>query len=306
VLDGKGIGGKIFVSISEVFWDSVPEYRIVDLYSDYWIDISYDLGFFGPVGSQQAILERNNLKDSSQAKNPSYVTPTGKTTEHYNWATYWSRNDNFAFTQIDRGQDYSGVLGLLFENSIELEKVPSSRKALQSFTRRRDQLGRFASGSGGNGSLFFQLKTGRITQTMNVYVPSLFTRAFWWLSERERPTGLVQRPEKATASATMSNAVAVVDRIINVNALPMIAVANIGQNISGTITVTDKSITINTLPLTANATIVEIGKRVFANPMNATTLAVDPGIFTYALEEVVLTIANTEAVVYLRGDKITW
>lgn len=305
VLDGKGIGGKIFVCISEVFWDETPEYRIIDLYSDYWIDISYDLGFLGEVGSSEAIQKRNDLKDISPSKNPSYVTPTGKTTEHYNWATYWSRNDNFAFTQIDRGQDYSGVLGLLFENSIKFERVPSSRKALQSFTRRRDQLGRFASGSGGNGQLFFQFKIGRLTETMNVYVPNLFSRAFWWLSERERPTGLVQRPQGASASAFMPEAVAIVDKEINENALPMIASANIGQNISGTVEITDKSVTITTLPLTANADIVELGKRIFADSMNATTLAVDPGIFTYALEEVVLTIANTEAVVYLRGDKIT-
>jgi hypothetical protein len=31
----------------------------------------------------------------------------------------------------------------------------------------------------------------------------------------------------------------------------------------------------------------------------------DPGIFTYSLEEVILTVHDTEAVVYLRRDKIT-
>lgn len=305
VLDGKGVGGKIFVSISEVFWDQANEYRIVDLYSDYWIDISYDLGFFGAVGSAEAIQKRNDLKNTAPSKNPAYVPPTGKTTEHYNWATYWSRNDNFAFTQVDRQQDFGGVLGLLFESSIELERVPTSRKALQSFTRRRDQLGRFASGSGGNGSLFFQLKQGRTTQIMNIFVPTLLTRGFWWLSERERPTGLVQRPEKATASATMPNALAVVDKETNIKAEVMLANATSPSNVTGTITIISSSISIVTLPLIASATIVQLGERVFADPMNATALIIEPGLFTYSLEEVILTIANTEAIVYVRGDKIT-
>lgn len=300
VLDGKGVGGKIFVSISEVFWDKSEEYKIVDLYTDYWIDISYDLGFFGPVGSQQAITKRDEIKSSSP-----YFSPIGKTTEHYNWATYWSRNDNFAFTQVDRQQDFSGVLGLLFESSIELDKVPTSRKALASFSRRRDQLGRFASGTGGSGALFFQMKTGRITQIMNVFVPNLFTRAFWWLSERERPTGLVQRPEKATATVTMPNALAIVDKQININAPVMLANASAPGNVTGTITIISSSISITTLPLTATATIVELGKRIFASPMTVTALAVQPGIFTYSLEEIILTIADTEAIVYIRGDKVT-
>lgn len=305
VLDGKGVGGKIFVSISEVFWDQANEYRIVDLYSDYWIDISYDLGFFGPVGSAEAIAKRNDLKNTSPSKNPSYISPTGISAEQYNWATYWSRNDNFAFTQVDRQQDFSGVLGLLFESSIELERVPTSRKALQSFTRRRDQLGRFASGSGGNGALFFQLKQGRITEIMNIFVPTLFTRAFWWLSDRLRPTGLVQRPQAATTSATMPSATPVVDKIINVNASAMIANAIIPANITGTSNPTTFSVSLTTLPLTASALMVTFGKTVKPDVFTAAALITESGIFTYSLEEVILTIADTEAVVYVRGDKIT-
>jgi hypothetical protein len=305
ILDGKGIGGRIFVTVSEVFWDTTDEYRTVDLYTDYWIDIAYDLGFLGvknaPGGEAEA--ERDRLKNTLE--NPAYVPTANKTIEHYNWLTYWSRNDNFAFTQVDRGQNLSGVLGLLFENSIEFERVPSSRKALQAFTRRRDQLGRFASGSGGNGSLFFQLKSGRTTDTMNVYVPGLITRGLWWLSQRERPTGLVNRPAVSTASATMPNALPVVDKIINVNAGAMIANAILPANVTGTSNPTQLGVSLTTLPLTASATIVELGKRVLAEPMTCTSLMEDPGIFTYSLEEVILTVHDTEAVVYLRRDKIT-
>jgi len=299
VLDGKGIGGKIFVSISEVFWDKVNEYRIVDLYTDYWIDISYDLGFFGPVGSSQALAKRAGLKN-----NDTFVD-TNITTEHYNWATYWSRNDNFAFTQVDKQQDFGGTLGLLFESSVDLERVPTSRRALFSAARRRDQLGRFASGSGGNGALFFQLKTGRITETMNIFVPNLFTRAFWWLSERERPTGLIQRPEKATASATMPNATITVDKDNNYNVTAMIANASLQTNISGTVVPGSISVNNVIIPLTANAFMPALGITSIADIFRATALMVDPGIFAYNLEEVILTIDNVEAIVYVRGDKIT-
>lgn len=306
VLDGKGVGGKIFVSISEVFWDETPEYRIVDLYSDYWIDISYDLGFFGTKKASAndpdgpAEIKRNELKGKQE-----YISPTGISAEQYAWSTYWSRNDKFAFTQIDRGQDYSGVLGILFESSIDLERVPTSRKALTSFSRRRDQLGRFASGAGGNGQLFFQIKSGRTTETMNIFVPNLFTRAFWWLSDRLRPTGLVQRPQAAAASATMPSATPVVDKIINVNAPAMIANAIIPANITGTSNPTTLSVSLTTLPLTANALMVTFGKTIKPDVFIATGLTADPGIFTYSLEEVILTIANTEAILYVRGDKIT-
>ena len=43
-----------------------------------------------------------------------------------------------------------------------------------------------------------------------------------------------------------------------------------------------------------------------ADKMTATVLLKDPGIFTFALEEVILKIENKEAILYLRGDKIRW
>jgi hypothetical protein len=296
VLDGKGIGGKIFVSISDVFWDESQEYRYVDLYFDYWIDTAYNLGLITES-------RKNELKDIQD--NPAYVSTVGRTVENYNWSTYWSRNDQFAFTQVDKGQNFAGVLGLLFESTVDLEIVPRSRKALKSFTRNRDALGRFATGSGGSGALFVKLVSGRTTDTINVYVPNLITRGLWWLSERERPTGLVNRPAAMTATIGMPAAIPVVDKIISINAAPMISNAILADNITGSITITTKSITLPALPMTATAAVIPFGKNIIASVFSGSALVPEPSIFTYLLEEVILTVAHTDAIVYIKGDKIT-
>ena len=149
------------------------------------------------------------------------------------------------------------------------------------------------------------MKTGRVTETLNVFVPNLFTRAFWWLSERERPTGLVQRPEKATASATMPNAIVIVDKDNNYNVTSMIANASLQTNISGTVVPDSISVNNVIIPLTATAFMPALGITSISDIFRATALMVDPGIFAYNLEEIILTIDNVEAIVYVRGDKIT-
>ena len=296
VLDGKGIGGKIFVSISDVFWDESQEYRYVDLYNDYWIDLAFNLGLI-------TAEKRSDLKDIQE--NPGYVSTVGITAERYNWLTYWSRNDKFTFTQVEKGQNFAGILGLLFESTVDLEIVPRSRKALKSFTRNRDSLGRFATGSGGSGALFVKLQSGRTTDTINVYVPNLITRGLWWLSERERPTGLVNRPAAMTATIGMPAAIPVVDKIISINAAPMISNARLADNITGSITITTKSITLPALPMIATATVIPFGKNIIASVFSGSALVPEPSIFTYLLEEVILTVAHTDAIVYIKGDKIT-
>ena len=297
-LQGKPVGGKIFFSISEMFADYTKEYRIVDLYFDYWIDAAYNLGLFGPVGSEQALDKVIDLKASDNYVKP--ISQSGETQEKYNHDTYWSRNDAFSFTQLQGGDQFEGVLGLLLQSGIDIDTVPKDRKAITSYARARDRLGRFASGVGGSGGQFFQFRVGRSTDTMNIFVPNLLTRAFWWISDKIRPTGLVNRAQVMTATVAPALARAIVDKDININVQSMVVNAVFSAPLTGTIT--DTSIPV--LPLLASADIVQLGKRVFADKMTATVLLKDPGIFTFALEEVILKIENKEAILYLRGDKI--
>lgn len=292
VLDGKGIGGKIFVSISEVFWDQTPEYRFLDLYYDYWINIAFNLGLI-------TADQKNEILDSSE-----YVSSLNKTSEHYDWETYWSRSDNFAFTQIDKGQNLEGIIGLIFQET-DLPIAPRSRKALADYSRNRDSLGRFASGAGGSGALFVKLTSGRTTNTMNIFTPNILTRGLWWLSDRLRPTGLVNRVEKMPVSVTMPGGRAVVDKNLSVLAPAMNSNAIFAANVSGTITITTQSVALPSLPLTASAMSPDLGTTIKANLFIANASMKEAGIFAFLLEEVILTVAHQDAVVYVKGDKIT-
>lgn len=304
-LKGRPVGGKIFVSISEMFADYTEEYHIVDLYHDYWIDIAYENSILGEKDQNGTPAEnlRDALKDKNSSVGKNYIelpAISGDTQNRYNHQTYWSRNDKFAFSQLRGNETFTGVLGLIDDESNNIRTVPKDRKLVFSASRARDQLGRFASGAGGSGSLFFQIVSGRSTQTMNVYVPNLLTRAFWWISDKIRPTGLVNRAQVMTATVAPALAKAIVDKDVSINVQSMLVNAIFSTPLTGTIT--DTSIPV--LPLLASAEIVQLGKRVFADPFTASAQAIDPGTFTFALEEVILKIENKEIFLYLRGDKI--
>jgi len=301
-LNGKPVGGKIFVTISEMFADYTAEYHIVDLTSDYWIDIAYENKLFGELNQGGSGQTAENIRDGYKNTNINrfYISPNGISQEHYDYLTYWSRNDSYTFSQIIGGETLSGVLGFFDGESNNIQSVAKDRKTLFASARARDALGRFASGSGGSGGLFFQITSGRQTDIMNVYVPNLLTRALWWLSDKVRPTGLVNRAQAMTASVAPRLAVAIVDKDASIAAQSMISVALFSSPVTGTLS----SVSIPTLPMYASADIVALGKRVFADSMTSAGILVEPGLFTFALEEIVLKIENVEPVLYIRGDKI--
>ena len=296
-LDGKGLGGKIFVSISEVFWDETLETSIVDLITDYWIDIAYENGIFGPVGSIRAIATRSRYRNAEQ-----FISEDGKSSEKYDFLTYWSRNDDFAFTQTDQGDAFAGTIGLLFDDIEKVGKVPNTRSGLPSSTRARDSLGRFASGASGagGGSLWFKAVTGRFTPTMNIYVPNLLTRGFWWLSDRIRLSGLVIRTTPMTASSSFANANAVPDKDTTILSQSMVSSATLPSPSNYSFA----DIRIAVLPMNASAEIVKPGKQIIATPMLAVSQFKNPGVATTGEEEIVLIIDNKIAEVYIREDKI--
>jgi hypothetical protein len=293
VLDGRPVGGKIFVCFSEVFWDRTDEYFKVDLNQDYWIDIAFNNGLVNEA-------ERDKLKSGSVYLGPDSPTENERTRTK----KYWSYNGDYNFMQQLSSDAYVGILGFLFDDDQKIAKVSSTRKGLPSATRARDRLGRFASGTGvgsGGGLPFAQFITGHGSPTMNVYVPSLLTRAFWWLSDRIRPTGLVYRSEAMTVNATMPNGLARPDKAVSVNAAAMISNATIGNVLQSTL----KSVSILVLPLTATATIVQLGKNILASPMIAVSSVLNHGVITFGEDPIILKIYNIEPILYIRGAKTT-
>jgi hypothetical protein len=295
VLDGRPVGGKIFVCFSEVFWDRTDEYFQVDLNQDYWINIAFNNGLITEA-------QRDQLKGPSSL---AYLgTDSPVESEYTRTKKYWSYNGDYNFSQQLSSDAYSGILGLLFDDDNRIERVSSTRKGLPSATRARDRLGRFASGSGvgsGGGLPFAQFITGHGSPTMNVYVPNLLTRAFWWLSDRIRPTGLVYRSEAMTANSAMPNGLARPDKAISINAEAMISNANIGNVFQSTL----KSVSNLSLPMIATARIVELGKNILALPMIAVSSDLTHGVVTFGEDPIILKIHNIEPVLYIRGAKTT-
>lgn len=306
VLNGTPVGGKIFVSISETFWDYTPEERVIDLYTDYWVDLIYNLGGFGlkqsEGGNGEAEAERARLK----AK-PYFRPIIPEYSAEYNaHRTYWSSNGEFLFTSYEGGDPTGIRLGAFFGIGAErTNKIAKARRQLLGLERVRDSLGRFASGSGGNGTLFFQIKTARVADTANVYVPNLLTRGIMWLSDRITVSGKVNRVVAMTADARLQPSSAVVDKDVSINATSMLSNAILPTNITGTITKIVASVTLTTLPLTAIAFMPVLGKQILPEKATATARIPEPGIFTYSAEDVILKIENYEPILYIRGDKIT-
>jgi hypothetical protein len=289
VLNGRPVGGKILVNFTEKFWDLHPEYNIVDLVSDFWINKAFELSLI----SEQ---DRTELK-----QRPAYTGNLAVGSPERQVAEYWSSNGMFAFMQMNGGDSFAGVLGLLFDNDIEYRKVPSTRKGLPSAARARDALGRFASGSGSSsGPQRYTLVYGRSESTMNVYVPTMITRGFWWLSTRTRLTGLVYRSEAMTATVTLKQGTAVVDKNASINSEPMVSNAIITNIASSTLRVINFIAT----PLTASAIMTVEGKNITASPFIASSLLPNANAVTFGLEPIILKLEHTDPVLYIRGDKI--
>jgi hypothetical protein len=286
VLNGRPIGGKILVNFTEKFWDLHPEYNQVDLVTDFWIDKAFELGLIDAA-------DRDKLKANAPSG------PIGSPERQV--AEYWSSNGLFAFMQMNGGDSFAGVLGLLFDNDVEYRKVPSTRKGLPSAARARDSLGRFASGTGGGaGPQRFQLIYGRSQSTMNVYVPTMITRGFWWLSTRTRLTGLVYRSEAMTATVTLKQGYAVVDKDVSINSEAMVSNARITSVESSTYRVVNFIST----PLTAIAIMTVEGKNITASPFIANSLLANANAVTFGIEPIILKLEHTDPVLYIRGDKI--
>jgi hypothetical protein len=293
ILDGTPIGGKIFVCFTETFWDKTKEYFEVDLNQDYWIDIAFENELITE-------LQYNDLKNILE--NPTYL---GADSEYESLESrtkkYWSFNGDYNFMKRDVEDIYAGTLGLLFGDTIKADRVSATRRGIPTAARARDALGRFSSGTGssGSGGLFAQIKSGHAAPTMNVFAPNLLTRAFWWLSDRIRYTGLVYRSQAMTATISSPIAEAIPDHDNNINALLMISNAS-SPNPFGY----DGDINVNAFPMYGDVFMPVLGKNVNANVFICQATMPDADVFTYGTDPILFKLEYFEPILYLRGDKI--
>jgi hypothetical protein len=265
VLDGRQVGGKIFVNFTEEI-NKCHESGAIELISDYWVNYAYENGAI-------SIEFRNELLAADYNQNE---TP------------YWSYN----------GMNILQQSGTEYELDTDFAKKGVQKAAVK--TRKVNKNGGVSFRSVPNGSVFFSSTYSNIYPTVSFEVPSMPTRGFRWLSNREVIEGTVIRPEAFTATATMPNALGIPDRPVKIITQPMIANAIIEETrfSSGTRIIL-------VLPATGNAEFVKPGSTIPAAPMLA-----NAGMFANsrpsvaAEDQVVLYLMHVDPILYIREDVI--
>ena len=267
VLDGTQVGGKIYVNFTEEI-NKCQEQGSIELISDYWVNYAYENGAI-------SLAQRDELLAATYNQNE---TP------------YWSTNGMHILQQtgsqftLDDGEDGKQQGGI--RGQVKVRKINK------------------------NGGLSFQtVPTGGVFFTSSYSwqypmatfeVPSMPTRGFRWLSNREVLEGTLVRPQAFIAEAEMPNAAGVPDRQLEFKAQAMVATATIEET-----QFSSGERKVNVLPMTATATIVKPGSTIGAPAMIANAKMFDDSRSNVASEDqVVLYLMHTDPILYIREDVI--
>ena len=282
VLKGTQCGGKIVVNFTENL-NGAYDNGDVDLVSDYWINIAYNDGFITEAQKNTYLAASYNI-DRQLANNTI-------TQAEYNTLSFWSSNGMNIIsdaTLIDNPSTLRPIDGI--DDGIRTTYVNKARKRGTSTTSRVT-----------TDSQWFSFSYAWQYPRMTIKVPTILTRGFWWLSNRESYDGSVERPLAATASAVFVDPAVSGQKDRSVNAASMIASATIIQAV-GT---SAAAINIAPLPFQATALMNNYVTRYTATPMTASAvLRTNNRIFTTAVDEVVVYVMHTDPILYIREDVI--
>ena len=265
VLDGTQVGGKIFVNFTEEI-NKCAESGVVELISDYWINYAYDTGIIS-LEARDEFLAAEYVEDE---------TP------------YWSLN-GLHLLQQRAGE---------FELDTDFNKDGVQKASVK--VRKINKNGGLSFRSVPQGSVFFASTYSWQYPTLSFEVPSMPTRGFRWLSNREVLEGTVLRPQAFAAAAEMPNAAGVPDRQLEFKAQAMVATAAIEET-----QFSSGERKVNALPMTATATIVKPGSTIGVPPMVA-----NAGMFANSRsnvaseDQVVLYLIHVDPILYIREDVI--
>jgi hypothetical protein len=280
VLDGKQVGGKIFVNFTERISEE-NEYVTIDGIHTDWINYAYAEGGITQT-TRDVLLAQPDLLETQLAQ--------GRITQNeYNVLSKWQSNGSYILTQTDtievdvKKSDFSGGSEKFQTRKFNKQGIPSTQNTYFSTTQ------------------FFTFKYARKYIQLVFEAQSMNTRGFLWLSDRESEVGLVNRPLAIEASATMPGGTAVVQKFTTINTQAMLAnatkVAAVGfaggdsKNLA--------------FPLTAQALITQPVRLILAAPMNAAASFREQSITrTTATDQVVVYILHEDPILYLREDII--
>jgi len=265
VLDGTQVGGKIFVNFTEEI-NKATESAQIEMTSDYWVNYAYENGAITLENRDELLLQ-----DFVQTETP-----------------YWSLNG------MNLLQQRSGD----FELDTDVKKKGVQKEKVK--TRKVNKDGGLSFRDVPTGSVFFSSVYSWQYPLAGFEMPSMPTRGFRWLSNREVLEGTVLRPQSFVAEAQIPEPAIVTDKEVDFKAQSMVATAEIEETqfSSG-----EKQVL--ALPMTATADIVKPGSTIGAPPMRSNASMFDNSRSNVASEDqVVLYLIHVDPILYIREDVI--
>lgn len=281
ILNGTPCGGKIYVNFTERL-DGSREETGIDLITDSRINYAYNAGIL--TLAEATGLENASYNLDRQLENGSI------TQQEYNKLVFWTSNGQYVLQQnIPFGDNSDSPTGG------GIVKPKASR------VRKINKAGSLTFVSGGTGSQWFSSLYAWQYPRATIYTPSMLTRGFWWISNKEVPEGTVIRVLAMQANATMPAAAAVPDKNKVINATAMLA----NTTIVNAVGYRQSAANITTLPLEAFAT---MNNNLFVVPASVMTANVTmrPNVraITTEIDQVIVYVMHEDPILYLREDVI--
>jgi hypothetical protein len=286
-LNGRQVGGKIFVSFTETIqkvgnYDVPKEYGQIGLVTDAAIEYAY---------SQGAITSAQRTSYLNSPNNFDRLLESGEMSQtDYNKLTYWDDDGKYIIAAVNYGNTQEtteqGNPRVTGERNTPLNKyaLKPNQSTVSNFS---------TSGP------WFTLSWGYEIGRVNIWVPSINVRAFSWLYNREFLMGRNQDHVAQRATAVMVQPTVTANKENFVNVQAMIANATITQGDYS------DSRSVVALPFEANATITQFVKNIKALPMTASaTLRTQISVLTSSIDEVILYVYHEDPVLYLREEVI--
>lgn len=283
ILDGKQVGGKIFVNFTENLPKS-SDFGTVELIQDKWINLAYDEGIITLANRNQLLNAPENLDRKLES---GALTQT-----QYNRESYWSFNGMNILAQVTK---YDFVVAV--DQGGAAQATSGANGLSKSNAGDAATTGVYATYK----QPWFQFKYSNKYQTLQIKAPSILTRGFWWLSKRLESPGLVNRPIAFTGTSQMVMPTITADKFAAPNVQAMIAVAGLSeaQGYSPT------SAIVAPLPLEANARITDYVTNIKSAPMLSTARFADDVLSSVSsIDEIILYVMHEEPILYLREDII--
>lgn len=294
VVAGKQIGAKVFISFTDnvgIQTSLVSSYltpdsnqpieqRMVELKSDYWIDLAYSDGSISQA-------QRDAYK--ADPRNIDRQYPNGGTMA--NALKYWTLN----------GQNIVGSQTAYGDNNQQSYTDEKAAGEGQQYSRtEKGKLQKIISTS--YDMPRFSVQWGWTYPIISVFIPSINTRGLRWLSERLAYETLPQRPLALEADAFMPQPVISGYKVASVNAQAALASATIVEtNLrSGTLSINSAP-----LPMMATAALVPLGLNIPAEVATASArLTTNFSTITSKDDDIVLYIRHEDPILYIREDAI--